>query len=634
MFAGNREEPQLVAAQVRALAKQVPILYAILSIDAVAVSYTHYGVAPDWLTIYPLAVLLVACATRMLIWMRRSRESADPERGARRLRSTTRIAPILGFAFAIWAILLSRYGDATTELHAAYFLNITMIACVFCLLHLRSAAILLGMIAIPITVYFGLSQNHIVQATAVNFATVFGVLMFMQSTFYRDFRSLVRLSGENARLANIDALTGLPNRRFFFSELKTQSEEAVASGSAFTVGMIDLDGFKPVNDTYGHRAGDEVLCEVARRLELAIQDVGWVARLGGDEFGLIIKGSANIAAVGQTICVALQRPYLLREATAQIGASMGFASYTEPSDTAEILVEKADYALYFAKANHRGTAVAFTQEHASRLRSESKIEQAFREAEFGTEFDLVYQPIIDTRAGRVVAFEALARWDSMRLGPVSPADFIPVAERAGLIHCLTQALLGKALVTARNWPAEIQLAFNLSAYDIDTPEKVSMIADLITKSGVNPERIIFEVTESALMRDFADAARALTALKDLGVSIALDDFGTGFSSLSYVHRLPLDKLKVDRSFTRDLCNDAACRDIVQSIVGLCRSLDLTCVVEGVETAEQMLLLGALGCTNMQGYLFHKPMAEAEIATFLAAQSAHAVKGSHAVSTAA
>lgn len=633
MFAANREEPQLVVAQARALAKQVPILYAILSIDAVAVSYTHYRVAPDWLTIYPLSILLVACAVRMLIWIRRSREPADAETCARRLRSTTRIAPVLGVAFALWAIFLSRHGDATTQMHAAYFLNITMVACVFCLLHLRSAAVLLGLIAIPITIYFGLSENHIVQATAINFATVFGVLMFMQSTFYRDFRSLVRLSGENARLANIDALTGLPNRRSFFSELKIQSDEAVASGSAFTVGMIDLDGFKPVNDTYGHGAGDEVLREVARRLELAMREVGWIARIGGDEFGLIIKGEANVAAVGRAICVALQQPYLLREGTAQIGASLGFASYTDRSDTAEILVERADYALYFAKANHRGTAVAFTEEHASRLRSESKIEQALRDAEFGTEFGLVYQPIIDARAGRVVAFEALARWNSMRLGPVSPAEFIPVAERAGLIHCLTRALLDKALGTARNWPTEIQIAFNLSAYDIDTPEKVSMISDLIVKSGVSPERIIFEVTETALMRDFADAGRALTALKDLGVSIALDDFGTGFSSLSYVHRLPLDKLKVDRSFTADLCEDAACRNIVQSIIGLCRNLNLTCVVEGVETSEQMLLLGALGCTNMQGYLFHKPMAEAEIAAFLAAQNGCAGDGP-TVSTAA
>ena len=624
LFSVPRGEPRLAVAQAAALARQVPVLHAILSVDAIAVSYTHYDVAPPWLTIYPLALLLFLCSVRMLVWMRRPRHRVDAAESLRRLQGTNRMAAVLGSAFTLWAVMLSRYGDTALHMHVLFFLTITMIACVFCLMHLRSAARIVALIAFPTTIFFVASGSVVVAATALNFAAVVAVMMFMQAMCYRDFRNLVRqyddlehLSDENARLANRDALTGLPNRRSFFARLDATIAEGGPDGGALAIGVIDLDGFKPVNDTFGHAAGDEVLREVARRLESALAGVGWAARLGGDEFGLIIEGGTDVAALGRSVCEALRRPYTLRTGTAQIGASIGFATDPAAGDLPELLVERADYALYYAKAHHRGTAVVYTRDHEASLRRQSIVEQSLRHADLEAELSLMYQPILDTHSGQVVAFEALARWQSPTLGPVSPGDFIPVAERACLIQDVTYVLLRKAVVALRDWPEEICLSFNLSTEDLASSDAVARITSLVAESGIPAHRFIFEVTETALMRDVVDAQRALAELKAIGAAIALDDFGTGYSSLGYVHRLPIDKLKIDRSFITEVCTDRACRDIVKSIVDLCRNLRLACVVEGVETHDQMMVLRGFGCFTMQGYLFHKPMPVAAVAGFLA-----------------
>ena len=616
LYAVRENDPVLAAAQFQALARQILMLYAMVSLNAVGLAYTHYGHAPDWLTLGPPIALLLLLGGRSMAWIRAARRAPQGREAFARLRVVNAFTALIGILASLWAALLFGYGDTAGDMHVIFFLTITMMFCVQCLAHLRSAVHILTTVAVPYCVYYFAVGEPQVQMTIVTYILVLIGSTVMQNFAYRDFRHLVDLTAENGRLALTDTLTGLPNRRSFVARLEETVAQATATGGRFGVGMIDLDGFKPVNDSLGHGTGDAVLREVARRLEGA--GLGWIARLGGDEFGLIVEGEGDLDAVGHRICTLLRQPYFLREGSARIGASVGFARFPEAAADAGTLVDRADFALYHAKTCRRGSAVCFAPAHEAELRRDAAIEQALRQADLGTEFHLLYQPIIDAVSGRIEAYEALARWRSPTLGAVSPADFIPVAERSGLIRDLTRILLGQALDTMRGWPVERHLSFNLSAHDIAAPESVDGLTALVVASGIDPSRIVFEVTESGLMRDLGDAHRTLASLKALGVRIALDDFGTGYSSLSYLQRLPVDRLKIDRSFVTRLTEDATSLAIVRSILDLCRHLALDCVVEGVETADQMRLLRSVGCRAMQGYLFRRPMPAEAIPAYEAA----------------
>ncbi|KMO19209.1 hypothetical protein SQ03_08475 [Methylobacterium platani JCM 14648] len=632
LFRIDAASPDLMRAQMQALRDQVPLLYVILAINSTAVAITFHGLAPDAVTLYPLAGLLLLCAVRLGSWLRRRRRPIVEARLVVKLRLTVGLAGLLAAGFMAWGIALFAYGDAYAKAHMLFYVGTTTIACVFCLVHLRAAAVLVTVIVTGMfCLYVASLDSSVMRAIALNLVSVSAALLFVILTYYRDFSRMIgqrveleRLSRENLRLANLDALTGLPNRRSFFASLDRALDEA-EGGAGFVVGLVDLDGFKPVNDAHGHGAGDAVLQEAARRLRQVVGEAGVVARLGGDEFGLVLRGAPSAGTTGEAIRTALGAPFRLPNgSTAQIGASIGFAAHPEAGRKAAVLVERADYALYYAKAHSRGDAVLFTEEHERRLRTQSLIEQALRHADLAREMSLVFQPIVDVRRGRTVAFEALARWTSPELGPVSPAVFVPIAERAGLITRITAVLLGQALAAARAWPDPVALSFNLSMADIASPQAAENIVAAIRASGLSPARVILEATETALIQDVAQAQAVLATLRANGIAIALDDFGTGYSSLGYVHRLPLDKLKIDRSFVSEITADPASRDIVTSIVALARNLKLDCVVEGIETAEQADLLEGLGCVLMQGYHFRRPMAFADTLPYLDAEAARAV----------
>jgi diguanylate cyclase (GGDEF)-like protein len=421
---------------------------------------------------------------------------------------------------------------------------------------------------------------------------------------------LQRLSDENSRLANLDILTGLPNRRRFLADLDALCETAQAGQARFAVGVIDLDGFKQVNDLYGHGAGDRVLEEVGRRLLDVSGPHIQLARLGGDEFGLLVtdvREPQDLRDIGAAICETLRAPYAWPGATARLSGSLGFAIYPDAGRSPAQLFERADYALYFAKEHRRGGTTIFSAEHEKQIRELGQVEQALRHADLDREMTLHFQPIVDTVREHVVSYEALARWASPTLGDVPPALFIKVAERSDFIHTVTAALLRKVLATMRECDPAVRVAFNLSARDIGSLDAAANIAGIVRESGVAPDRLIFEVTETAVIQDFEQAFASLDAFKQLGVHISLDDFGTGYSSLTCIHRLPLDKIKIDRGFLDRIDADPAAQDIVRSIVDLCRSLELTCVAEGVQTEAQASVLRGLGCTVMQGFYFGVPM---------------------------
>jgi diguanylate cyclase (GGDEF)-like protein len=627
--------PELLQAQVRAFTRQVPLMYALVVANSLALAATHVGSAPPVLTYGVTGFLCLISLARLVLWWRAQGEEIDQARAKVLLRQTVIFAAILGVGFTAWGFCLYPYGDAYAKAHVAFYMAITAIGCIFCLMHMRTAALLLTAIVVgPMALFFLLSGNPVFMAIAFNMVAVAMTMIIILLIAYRDFADLVesrrdletrqaetqRLSDENLRLANLDGLTGLPNRRQFFALLERTVEKACQLDRRFVVGVIDLDGFKPVNDAYGHAVGDKVLIEAGRRLSRDHGQPMFVARLGGDEYGLVIDADLDgeaLARLGATLCDTLRQPYVLPGVTAQVSGSVGFAIYPQAATTAELLYERADYALYHAKQNIRGAAVTFSAAHETAIRQAGLIEQALRHAEMDEEFTLAFQPLVDVGAGRTVGFEALARWTSPTLGMVSPGDFVPVAERSGLIARMSPVLLDWALKAARAWPDDLRLSFNLSVRDIAAPEQIERIMQIIRASGLDPARIDLEVTETAVMRDFEQAERSLIALKSLGVRIALDDFGAGYSSLSYVHRLPIDKLKIDASFVRGLEEGGKRPAIVKTILDLCRNLRLDCVVEGVETAEQMLLLRSLGCRVAQGYLFARPMSAEAVAGYLA-----------------
>jgi diguanylate cyclase (GGDEF)-like protein len=639
LFRVPADNPELMRAQFDAFSKQIPLLYFILITNTIAVAYTYVPLAPPSLSMIVPALLIAITGFRTFWWLRQRRVVRTDADILRNLRFTNWIAAPIGAGFTAWSFALYPYGDAFAKSQVAFYMAVTVIGCIFSLMHLRSAALIVTLVVdVPYVLFFWATGEPTLKAIAVNNLLVSGAMVTVLFIYYRDFADLVAsrksllaqqaatqaLSDENFRLANLDSLTELPNRRRFFAELSSAFTDAERRNVRVAVGIIDLDGFKPINDNYGHSVGDRVLIEAGRRIREVCEGFGpqrvEFARLGGDEFGLVVCGDpddVDLMRLGERVGDQVKLPYQLDTAHTGLSCSIGFALFPQSATTAEALYECADYSLYHAKRHLRGRTVIFSSELEAEIRSRGVIENLLRTADFSTEMDLVYQPIVDAMSEHTAGFEVLARWRSSRLGLVSPADFIPAAERIGLIRPLTQALLVRALATARTWPDQTRLSFNLSAHDVCSPEGILPLITIIEKSGLPPHRIDFEITETAVTFDFVRAQQSIAALKAMGCGISLDDFGTGYSSLSRVHWLPLDKIKIDRSFIADVNDNPVSHKIIKSLTGLCDDMEIACVAEGVETRAQLDTLRRLGCDFIQGYYFAKPMHGDAIDEYLA-----------------
>jgi diguanylate cyclase (GGDEF)-like protein len=413
------------------------------------------------------------------------------------------------------------------------------------------------------------------------------------------------------QLAALDSLTGIANRRAIFARIDSLVEEKTPCW----IGILDLDGFKSINDIYGHAVGDHILCEVVDRLGNRAEAGIQFGRIGGDEFALLVIGeqeASEIEAIGNGLIEAISRPYEMQPLQLSLGGTIGFAQFPAMGDSTRQIYEKADFALYRGKQSARGQTVIFTHDQDEEMRESLSLERALREANLEQELYLLFQPQFDLTRQKVVSFEALARWQSPSLGPVQPDRFIRAAERAGLIQNVTQALFGKALDALDVWPEHITISFNLSAQDLaDRAFLLSLVAQ-VTKRDIKPGRVEFEITETAVMKDIAASRLLLEDLSALGFKIALDDFGSGYSSFEYLDHLPLDKVKIDKSFVRKVAQSATSREIVAAIITLCRNLNLKCVLEGVETDEEMRTLSPLSPQLIQGYLFGKPMSQRDV----------------------
>ncbi len=422
------------------------------------------------------------------------------------------------------------------------------------------------------------------------------------------------------RLARIDALTGIANRLSFREALEQAFAGLDTAGRGFAVHWLDLDGFKEVNDQYGHPAGDSLLREIARRLAGDVRTGDVIARLGGDEFAVIqsaVAASSETSAMCRRLIRSISQPIEISGASISVGVSIGTAIAPEMGATVDELLANADVALYRAKSEGKGRHVVYHADIEQGIRERKRLAMELRNAIACGELELHYQPILDLRTRRVLMLEALMRWRHAERGLVSPGLFIPLAEEIGAIGALGRLALRKAAATASRLPADIKVAVNVSAAQFAAGDVVADLEEALAASGVAATRIEIEVTESVLLETSSSTLEMLHRLRGLGATIALDDFGTGYSSLSYLRRFPFDKIKIDQSFVRDLLDRVESQAIVRSVTQLARDLGMKTVAEGVETHASLDCVLAAGCDEVQGYLFSPPVPESELAKVLA-----------------
>ncbi|KWN10865.1 EAL domain-containing protein [Burkholderia ubonensis] len=736
-IAASARNPDLLAAQYRVFAGQLPVMYLILISSTWSLAVTHLGSAPTWLTVAVPCAMTLASLVRLLHWRRARLLDPTPETVLRALTFTNRLVIPIALTFTTWALLLFPYGDAWQKAQVAFYMAITLIGCVFSLMYLRSAALTVAVIVnVAFIAFFISTRQPTLVATAVNMVFVSAALIAVISVNYRGFlrtvdaqaesrmreqvqtrlmqmiddmpvavmtadpetfrinylnatslnllrsiehllpvraddalgapidffhphpqhqrrlladpanlphRARVRLGPEvldlqvsavrdaegryigpmlswsivtrqaeaEARiheLAHHDSLTGLPNRATFLAEFDAclrRTDKVIA------LLFIDLDGFKLINDARGHSAGDEVLRQVAERLRGQCPEPGMMlGRIGGDEFAVLMRDTDADGAMGAAarLVDTLVAPYAPSpDRQFRIGASIGCVLAPHHGNDAGVLLSRADMALYAAKKAGKGTYRMFSPDMETsaqeRIALESKLRLALDENQGLYVF---YQPIVDVRTRRITTREALLRWHHPRAGWISPARFIPVAERGGLIDRLGRFVLDQACRQAARWPDGARVAVNVSAGQLGHGTIAPAVAAALAGAGLTPDRLEIEVTETALLHDEGKAVADLRAMRAMGVRVALDDFGTGFSSLAHLRAFPFDKIKIDGSFVRDAVTRPDCAAVVCAVADLGKRLGVTTVAEGVETEEQLACITEAGCREVQGFLLGRP----------------------------
>ena len=445
---------------------------------------------------------------------------------------------------------------------------------------------------------------------------------------HQDVTEQCRTEARIADMARHDALTGLPNR-ILFNERLDQALAQAERGGIVAVHLFDLDNFKSVNDTLGHPAGDKLLQMVADRLRAMMRGADTIARMGGDEFAVIqvaLSDPGDAVALAHRVITGVSEPYEIDGHQAMVGASVGIALHQPENLTPDQLMRNADLALYGAKDDGRCTYRFFESEMHAQVQGRRDLEQSLRRALTAGQYELWYQPIVDIAGAGVTGFEALIRWHHPEKGLLLPDAFIPLAEETGLIVPIGEWVIREACATAARWPHHLKVSVNLSPLQFRSSALVPGIAAALAASGLAPERLELEITETSLLHDNEATLGILFQLRDLGVRIAIDDFGTGYSSLNYLQSFPFDRIKIDRSFINDVADNACSLSIVRAVTALAKGLGMVATAEGVETAKQRDTVASEGCTEMQGFLFSHPLPAREVERLFIAQDAP-VRGS-------
>ena len=430
-------------------------------------------------------------------------------------------------------------------------------------------------------------------------------------------------------MAHHDSLTGLANRVRLDDRLELALAQA-ARGRMVAVHHLDLDRFKAVNDTFGHQAGDRLLKIVASRLREVVRASDTIARMGGDEFVIVqspISEPSEATLLAERAIAALAEPFEIDGHQSAVGTSVGIAVSPGDGDDSDTLLRNADLALYRAKEDGRGTFRFFEASMDEQMQTRRSMEQDMRKALPAGQFELYYQPVVNLQTSAISGLEALIRWNHPQLGLISPANFIPLAEESGFIIPLGEWVIRQACLTAAQWPDHLHVAVNISASQFRSAGLMQVILGALGASGLKPTRLEIEITESVLLQDKESTLAILHQLRALGIRIAMDDFGTGYSSLTYLQSFPFDKIKIDRSFVKDVTENAGSLNIVRAVASLANGMGMTATAEGVETNEQLDRITAEGCTEMQGYLFSRPLPSRDIERlFLSRQKTESASG--------
>lgn len=435
-----------------------------------------------------------------------------------------------------------------------------------------------------------------------------------------DLTEMRRSQAEVKQLAQFDSLTGLSNRLQMLGILEKAIVGAAGETRPCALIMLDLDRFKAVNDTLGHPAGDALLKQVSQRLERSIGEDGHAGRIGGDEFKVILPNiidQKTLATIADEVISTLSQPYTIDGVQVVIGASLGIAVAPEHGSTTESLIRNADLALYAAKDSGRGVHRFYDKSMHADAEERRNLEQDLRQALALNQLYLVYQPQVSTTTEQISGFEALLRWNHPKLGNISPAVFIPVAEDAGLIQQIGEWVLRTACFQVAKWPDDVKVAVNVSSIQFANPAFPAIVASALSNSQILPDRLELEITESVFLNEGENTNKMFTSLKTLGVRLSLDDFGTGYSSLGYLKNAPFDKIKIDQGFVRGATipgnRNAA---IITSIVSLAEALDMETIAEGAETHDELDLIRSLGCSHVQGYIYSKPLLPKDVSPLL------------------
>ncbi len=434
---------------------------------------------------------------------------------------------------------------------------------------------------------------------------------------------------EARKLSRHDPLTGLPNRRYFTEKLDEALRQLTVDGRRVAVLILDLDGFKPINDLYGHAAGDQALIAVAERISAVIPPHAVLARIGGDEFALILPRVDSLddpTGLARRIVGAVAEPFAIASAMAALSAGIGISVAPDDGIEPEELVRRADLALYRAKAEGRSSIRFFEEEMDAHVERRMRLERELRTAIATGLIVPYFQPLVSLDSGGFVGFEALARWKDDSVGSIPPDVFIAIAEESGLINELGDQVLRGACQEATRWPEHLILACNISPVQLRDPSLGLRILSILGETGLNPHRLELEITENALVSDMKVAREVVLSLREAGVRIAIDDFGTGYATLSQLLDVRFDKIKIDRSFVARLGKDSESNVIVRAILGLANGFGMTVTAEGIEDKNQLTFLKQNGCLEGQGYLFSKAVPASQIQALLAAEEPAAAVG--------
>lgn len=625
--------PELAAAQYRALRNQIPLMYALMIVDAAFLAAASFQDVPLLLSIGAPILLALLASARALMWMSRPAVLPSAASIRRYLRGTVIVAAVLSAAFGGWGFFLMSFATASQIFAIALYIFVGAIGCCYCLQALPAAArfvLLLG--AAPVTVRLLLSNDWYLFGIGVNFILVAALIAKMLSSYHDGYMDMLNSRSEmlveQARaqsaerraqqLAYEDVLTELPNRRALSENLAGLRFLAPERGVALLV--LDLDHFKAVNDVHGHHAGDELLQRVAECLTEIVAGTGAAYRLGGDEFAITLDldsaDSDEPETLAQRIVTKLAAPFWIDGLVHHIGGSIGISLYPRDATDSETLMRRADIALYRAKASGRSQFRMFERAMDAEIVRRSVLEQEFRRDLEQGAFRPHYQPIVHLESGDITGFEMLARWERDDGTEVGPCEFIPIAEECGLVGELMLNLLEQACVDATAWGGDLTLSINVSPTQLKDRWLSEKILRVLTQAGLPPQRLKLEITENALISEPAHAKSIIESLKNQGVLLALDDFGTGYSSIQHLRILPFDNVKIDRSFITGIERDPEAHRMAVSMIHLAFNLGLSVVAEGVESAGVLAILKEIGCAEGQGYFFGRPVSQASALALL------------------